>query len=227
MAIIPTWSTLRIIGRSPLASATVFIPIVGYFVIFNEEISKYLQLLPIFSNPGVDNPNLTRLISLYLGLFSLGIASIIFYLFCPQEVSQNVTEHDFIVKEIDIMNPFRFQTIQQELSVLKKYGSSAVHAEAERLNTVELSDTIGAAIAGSNDLRGRGLAWNDWINRNKKDISSILSLKYQLLNKSKWVLRVASTGFYLLGFVFVLIPSVRLFIHALMLVKPILQYFHF
>jgi hypothetical protein len=113
MTFLPRWSTLRIIGRSRLARATVFIPIVGYLFIFNTEITAYLKLLPIFANnpstKDIDGLNLSRLICLYIGLSCIGIGSILFIIFCPLEISENSDEHEFNLKEMDIMTPYRFE----------------------------------------------------------------------------------------------------------------------
>ena len=84
---IPRWSKLKKIGQSRVARATVFIPLVGYFVIFNEQLTHYLRLIPRLAGneppAALDQLNLTRIIYLYIGLFCIGVASLIFQFFCP------------------------------------------------------------------------------------------------------------------------------------------------
>jgi hypothetical protein len=225
MAIIPTWSSLRTIGRSRLARATVFIPIVGYFVIFNEELTKYLHLIPRLAGTGsatqLDDLNLTRIISLYVGLFCLGIASIIFHLFCPRDISDSASEHEFSLKELDIMTPFRFESAREGLAALYGLASHAMKGEIDRLRTVQLSDTIGIPESRTSETRGHGLAWSDWINRNKKEITTAISLKYTLLNSSRFYARLVVATLYGIGFVFLLLPSGEVFLHAIGLLRKL------
>jgi hypothetical protein len=223
MQIIPRWSTLRTIGRSRLARATIFIPIIGYLFIFNDEITGYLKLIPRFGSNGsaaeLADINLSRLICLYVGLFCIGIGSIIFAIFCPSHVSENIDEHEFIVKEMDIMNPFRFDLSRQRIVQLRHLGSSSLQSEIDRLAKVELSDTLGAAEARVPELKGRGLPWNDWLNRNRRDLSSIISVQYNLLDQSKKIVRLLITILYVIGLIFLLLPSAQVFIRSLSLLK--------
>jgi hypothetical protein len=186
MSAVPRWSTLRTIGSSRLAQATVFIPIVGYLFVFNNEIVSFLKLIPIFVSNGeakgeIQDVNLSRIISIYIGLFCIGIGSILFAALCPSEIAENADEHEFILKELDVMTPFRFELIRQRLLTLRHIASRRLLDEMDRLAAVELSDVIGLAGARTTELGARGLLWTDWLNRNKSNLTSVISVQYQLL----------------------------------------------
>jgi hypothetical protein len=225
----PRWSTLRTVGRSRLARATIFIPLVGYLFIFNSEIVGFFHLLPIFSGDQsskaeIEGINLSRLICIYIGLFCIGIGSIIFAVFCPSEIADNLDEHEFTQKELDMMTPFRFEMTRARLAQFRKLGSDTLKAEIDRLAGVELSDTIGFAGMRTTDLGTRGLLWGDWLNRNKGNLASGASVHYQLLDSSLPILRLGITIFYAAGAFFLLLPSAQVFIKAVLLVKSIEQF---
>lgn len=215
MAVIPKWSIIRTIGHSRIAKATILIPIVGYFVIFNEQLTHYLNLIPTLSNkpadPTLDTLNLTRLICLYIGLFCIGIGSIIFIFACPEQIADHDNEHHFITKQIDIMTPLRFGSIQQNLRQLRSFASPNLLPEIDRLIAAQLSDSIGIADARTEELRGGGLRWTDWINRNKNTISESLSILYNLLDQNRWDFRAIISVLYLIGFGFLIWPSSEVF----------------
>ncbi len=228
MSFIPRWSTLRTIGRSRLAQATIFIPIIGYLFIFNQEIVGYFTLIPKIghgtSATELADLNLSRIICLYVGLSCMGIGSIIFAIFCPSQIASNIDEHEFNIKEMDVMTPFRFDQIRERITSLRRLGAAPVQTEIDRLTGVTLSDTLGAAEARAPELRGRGLAWSDWLNRNKANLSSIISVQYNLLDRSKWFARLLITAFYSIGFFFLLLPSAQVFFKSLSLLRTVGQY---
>lgn len=86
------WSLLAKIGRAPAMQLTVLVPLIGMLLIFNEQTSAFLKLSPVFLSDlgiaGDDTFSLSTLYYTYFGLCFLGIGSIIFALFCPEEISQ-------------------------------------------------------------------------------------------------------------------------------------------
>lgn len=92
------WSVLARIGRSSVMRLTVFAPFVGYYIIFNENIWHYLQLnASVLGFEAVGGEQFQEYITrnsyyTYFGLFSLGVASLIFGFFCPRAVQNSVDE---------------------------------------------------------------------------------------------------------------------------------------
>ena len=223
--LVPYWSALRLIGRSRLARATIFIPIVGYFILFNEQLTKYLNLIPQLAGgetdltKGLDAFTLSRLICLYIGLFCIGAASIIFHMLCPEVVAEHESEHAFSKAELDLMSPYRFVTTRDEVVNLRHFGSSAARDEVDRLSGISLSETVGASAGRTIEVRGDRLSWDDWLNRNHHDLVNVTHLKYQLVDRSNLFTRAVILFLYCAGFVFLLYPSAEVFLRALSLLK--------
>ena len=90
---LPLWSNLRVVGNNPATKMTVFIPLIGYMIIFNAYILPYLQLASeIFGNP----PHLWRLYFIYFGLCSLALGSIIYQFWCPPEIKRFASALDYV-----------------------------------------------------------------------------------------------------------------------------------
>jgi hypothetical protein len=89
------WSSLSKLGNSPLAKATIVVPVLGYLLIMNEEFRDWFATGHCVSCPAaevheaLDQPvpliytHVWRLIFIYFGLTLTGIATAIFGLFCP------------------------------------------------------------------------------------------------------------------------------------------------
>src|SRR6478672_12164520 len=96
---LPTWSSLRRIGQSRWVSLTIFVPVLGFLILFNQAVVHALAIAPevlakIF---GVETSmpqsiatglTLNRLYFLYYGLSLIGFASGIYFLRCPNLLKQ-------------------------------------------------------------------------------------------------------------------------------------------
>jgi hypothetical protein len=90
---LPLWSNLRAVGNNPATKMTVFIPLIGYMIIFNANILPYLRLASeIFGNP----PHFWRLYFIYFGLCSLALGSIIYQFWCPPDIKRFASALDYV-----------------------------------------------------------------------------------------------------------------------------------
>ncbi|ODR92894.1 hypothetical protein [Sinorhizobium alkalisoli] len=76
------WSVLRRLGNSTVAKATIAVPLIGYLLLFNGEIVKFLSLHTDFCQPADCGPSL-RLLLLYLGCCSIAMGAALYSLKCP------------------------------------------------------------------------------------------------------------------------------------------------
>jgi hypothetical protein len=98
------WSTLRALGISPLAQATVLVPIFGYLVLFNEHVVRHLRLSTRFF-PADSLLHLSdRLFLLYLGLFIVGVGTIGFRMSCPRVIKLHALATEFVAAR-DLSSP--------------------------------------------------------------------------------------------------------------------------
>jgi hypothetical protein len=97
------WSRLRTIGNSSAVKMTVLIPLIGYFIVFNENVLQYLELSrSIFGRSehiqGMEAAAHVswRLLFTYFALCFLAIGSTIYQFACPGNIKQFGTPTDYI-----------------------------------------------------------------------------------------------------------------------------------
>lgn len=89
------WSELRSIGNSRIVQASILMPVIGYLLLFNDEIVKLSGL--IFN--GDADPPLTRLYFTYYGLTLLAVGSVIYAWFCPMVVKKYPAPVEYFLAE--------------------------------------------------------------------------------------------------------------------------------
>jgi len=103
------WDTLTKIGKSKIMAFTILIPFIGYMIIFNVHVVTYLELTQsIFPDESSATSSTSfsqwlsdfpRLIFIYFGLLSLGIASFLYQVRCPQLIKQHNTPNSYVSDE--------------------------------------------------------------------------------------------------------------------------------
>jgi len=118
---LPKWSQLGAIGRSRAISMTALVPFIGSYIILNKQFHQYLEIIPEATQPSslLGLSHLVRLYLLYFGLSILGIASILFKGFCPADIKQFGTLHDFVASERQISTLPR--TTMMVIDIAKHY----------------------------------------------------------------------------------------------------------
>jgi hypothetical protein len=92
----PRWSDLRRIGNSSVARASVVMPVVGYMIIFNNEIIEFLK---IHSNICRGCPISWRLYMLYFSSCSFASGAALYSVFCPATVKLYAGARDYFEGE--------------------------------------------------------------------------------------------------------------------------------
>lgn len=124
---IPNWNALRVLGKSKVVSLTILMPFIGYLILFNQELSNYLELskeiLNITSESGQDKGlAISRLYYLYFGFMLIGFGSILFSICCPQYIKENNTEYEFVDRELSLASVSRFSKILLPFSDKNRFG---------------------------------------------------------------------------------------------------------
>jgi hypothetical protein len=100
---LPLWSTLRAIGNSSLVRLSALFPFVGYFILFNDEVTNFLQAhgleQPSLRLGILDNLWSKKLYFLYFGLMFSGLGAMIYQWRCPPEVKKHADWKDYIAVE--------------------------------------------------------------------------------------------------------------------------------
>jgi hypothetical protein len=92
----PRWNTLRRIGNSPIARASIAMPVVGYLLLFHSQLIGFLKLDVVFG-PDIAVP--WRLYTLYFAGCFFATGSVIYAWRCPRTVKSYESSRDFVEAE--------------------------------------------------------------------------------------------------------------------------------
>jgi len=111
------WSDLRGISNSYAAKGTVLIPLVGYYVIFNESIVKWLNLAREFvGNQNIDDRISPRVLWLYVALCAIAFGTLIYAKWCPQEVKKYGDYRDYVNGDGPALSAGTMTDIESDIS---------------------------------------------------------------------------------------------------------------
>lgn len=92
------WSSLRVIGNSPIAKSALFVPVLGYFLLFNDAIAKWLRL-----NTQLCGENgcagIWKLQCLYYGGCMFAVGAVLYAIRCPGAVKKYGDSTDYTAGE--------------------------------------------------------------------------------------------------------------------------------
>jgi hypothetical protein len=183
---LPTWSTVRGIGNSLPAKASVILPFVGYLILFNKHVVEAIALHCI-ELPCREQVLFPKLYYLYFGLTFFGVASFLYQLRCDSRIKRFANVEDYIlsVKEITSDNElYKYQLATEEL-----VGESAA-----------TSDFLIGQLADPQQAPQLKL--------------NILTSHYRALDGSKPISRFFVLLAYGFGFLFMAIPAMATFIQV-------------
>ncbi|WP_105404040.1 hypothetical protein [Neorhizobium sp. T7_12] len=184
------WSVLRGLGNSPVAKATIAVPLVGYLLLFNAEIVKYLNLHADFCKPAGCSSSL-RLFLLYLGCCSIAIGAALYNLRCPTLIKKYDSAAAFFGVERDYFCQPR--NLQYLLDLIEKGTDTAPlardapkfdYGERHEVDPIRLADPMGEL--------------------------------YRVLNVKYFAFRLVALISYTVGFGLLLVPTVITFIQVIL-----------
>lgn len=87
------WSSLKGVMSSKFARLTVIVPIVGWLLVYNDNLILFLEELL-----GRELPNEFgwKVYIFYVGLFGISISSILYAIFCPGEIHKHSSDVDYV-----------------------------------------------------------------------------------------------------------------------------------
>ena len=120
----PYWTSLRSVGNAPAAQAVILIPILGYWIIFNEHIAgRYANLTGEVIQGAQGNPP-WRLFLTYFALCFVAVASAFYRWRCPSEIKLYPAESEYVgrispeISGIELMRvKWRLRTVMKKASV--------------------------------------------------------------------------------------------------------------
>ena len=203
------WSNLKKIGRSKIVSLTIFMPIFGYMIMFNEHLIGFFELS---SQAFTDSVNAvqgenskepitidtkTRLYYFYFGFSFIGVASLIYQMFCPSMIKEYESGGEYIQEQKPLLTENRLINLSENL---EKEGV----IDSAKIKSVRASYEIGWQLG---EKEGK----------NKRDaaVIDLLDLHWESENTSDKAARLLVFLFYMFGFFILAIPSYMMFKNVL------------
>ncbi|WP_157095565.1 hypothetical protein [Bradyrhizobium sp. AT1] len=180
MISVPTWSSLRAIGNSPAAKASILIPFLGYLILFNKRLVEALAFRCI-DYPCQEQILFPNLYFLYFGLTIFGLGSFLYQVQCDPRIKRFANVEDYVLSVRDITTNLELEHHQHKIDSL-----------------------MGESLA-TNDFLGAQLTDPDLAPSIKLDI---LTRHYRALDSSKKVGRLLVAAAYFSGLGLLAIPSI-------------------
>ena len=158
------WAKLRLLGNSHVVQATIAVPILGYFLLFNAQVVEYLHLHTNFCSGSACGAS-WRLHFLYFGSFFVAVGASIFAIRCPSVIKIYSGASDFFENEKMYFTApknlqYLFRIIEEEKDApaldpfnMKKFAAENRGVSAEHIYS--LADVMGEYYVLQNVSRRR------------------------------------------------------------------------
>ncbi len=184
---------------------TIFIPLLGYMVLFNENILNYLDLShSIFgiNSRVADVAHVSwRLVFIYYGLWFIAAGSIIYQVACPVEIKRFATSIDYI---------------------------SAARSNIGEISLEEIDDLVSRMLGEPNQPMRHFVKVRDYIEARKSEYAdpaekekmlqkywpTILEVNFRRLNEGRTTARIAVLILYAMGFGLLSVPTIDVFLRV-------------
>ncbi len=181
------WQTIRIIGGSVPAKASVIMPFLGYIIIFNRHVIEFVSgsFVQLYNIDANKDKFLNNLYMLYFGLFAFGVASLLYQVFCHHSVKKYSDFQEFIRERMDVY-------VNEDLEKISK--------ELIKMKGIDFDE---GKIAAANAILRAGSAISEEV------IRYILYAYYENQANRYRAIIISTLFLYLVGFVLISIPSLR------------------
>lgn len=178
------WTTLKKIANSKLAKYTIAIPVVGWLLVYNDNI---ILLLEELLDREIEITISWRLHVFYIGLALISVTAILYIIFCPREIDHYADSQDFIAREVSIYTPEYDAKMAERLS--EEAITWALPSDAYRLQD------------GSFPLDER-------VRVNEEKIVDRLAKLYESANTSHRFVRATSITLFVAGSLLIAAPTI-------------------
>ncbi len=192
------WTRLRDVGNLTAVKLTVLIPAIGYLILFNEKAMEYLALTPELGGTREVGSVSVRLLLIYFGLCGLAAGATLYSIFCPEIIKRYSSPSNYVASTRESLGTTGYVIAA---ATVEKFDP-AEHENMEVL--MGWTDTP----ASHPDHRPHG--WT----LSPSEQKEILTFAYTALNDSGANARMATAGFFAIGFFVLAIPSLEVFIRC-------------
>jgi hypothetical protein len=194
----PYWADVSYVSNSSAARAVILIPLVGYWIILNDQLFELSALSrKLFAHTNdPPQPVAWRLFAAYFGLCFVALASFVYQWKCPREVKTYETPVNYIAGVLPHISDIEAARIENDL---RERDPAAFKAIRER-HAYERPD-----IRNDADFRAH---WKDY-QRN------VLQAHYDICNREPLWARWLVGTCYILGGIILLVPAANVFVAVL------------
>lgn len=192
--IVPKWSQLRLIGSTYVVRATALMPVLGYFIIYNDFVADLFPVdQKIISVPERSPHTIfefsitTRLHLAYIGLFLIGCGSLMFNTLCPSLIRRHQTSEAYISSEIETLSARDMFDIFERSKHLKQAGDREI---TRQINSLEQS-----------------LSASTVIQLSRQSKIDAMKLDFKALDASLTAVRLLTASAFGAGFIALFTPS--------------------
>ena len=216
------WSLLRTIGNSKIFNLTIIIPVIGYFILFNDEVVRNLEFSeavigsPVKEYRGLRDQTLFKLFCVYFGFYVLATGLILYYAFCPNLIKRYKTYVDYITAEIELVTEKKVRELRRLNAMLG--GTNSFDFEALYSLLQYFLDVLHKEKPNEDQRSPEELAHQiENLRRERQlNINNLMSDVYENSDKSRPFARVLVFSLFVLGFTFLAIPSLMMFCQVLL-----------
>ncbi len=215
-----SWSSLKNIGHSKITAAITLIPIIGYFLILNDYgldlFSKFESALAkvIFD---VDTAsantrfNTFNLKLVYLGLWCVGLAGLLFNIFCPRIIRNYRDDREFVESSVAVSSKTGLTAAIRSLSPPVWYSFAISGLDEARAITPQNAPSSVGAIAREVEMHRR----QEWVEKNLDAMNLCFHVTYQIKDYSAAPLRLFLATLFISGSFLTIFPSITVFLRVL------------
>jgi len=185
------WVDLRSVSNSSAAKATIFVPLIGYLLIFNDNIVRYLELAQVLNGSSGHGGVSSRLLWIYFGLCFVSFGAVLYGLSCPPEVKKYGSANAYVAGDRNSISSAVLAGIEQRLKN-SDFG--------QRYLLLEENKKSEGGLLESEDHK-----------------NTLLHMYFDYMNTRHRRVRIAVTWAYFVGFSCLAVPSLEVFIRILRL----------
>jgi len=188
------WTDFRAISNSYAARSTVLIPLIGYLILFNENVVKYLQLPQELGGTAVTAAGISpRLLLIYFGLCFVAAATTLYGVFCPTEVKHYGSANAYVIGDGPSIMRMTIEAICRRLDASDFHERFQRFADTYTLRTPEMIADPDNHPSIKNDL---------------------LHMYFDYMNTRHRRTRICCTILFAIGFICLAIPSLGVFLRV-------------
>jgi hypothetical protein len=183
------------------AKLTILVPLLGYWIIFNDHISSYVKLIPELEPTPIARTHTqsisSNLLMTYLGLCCLSLGTLLYQFWCPTEIKLHGSPTEFIADALDFTSEIGWKRIERQIGIK---GADIAKYIPDKKSIDEIYNP--PPRPNNDDPHSR---------------RSMLELHYSKMNARSPILRHWAAGAYCVGFLLLAFPAASVFVRVLII----------